>query len=88
MSDAIEYPAGLFTPAETPILPSHQVTPTPFTSGHYPIQIEGAPELGLAGEQRGFFSTGTRLDLHDHVIGVVGVARGQQVGELLLELRD
>ena len=42
----------------------------------------------LAGEQCGLFSAGTGLDLHDHVIGVVGVTRGQQVGELLLELRD
>lgn len=55
MSDAIEYPNGLFTPADTPILPGAMVTLGPFTDVVYPTQIDAAPVLGLAGEQRGFY---------------------------------
>lgn len=56
MTDQIDWPPGMFTPAETPILPAQQVTPTPFTMPIYPTQLAAPPVLGLAGEQRGFYA--------------------------------
>jgi murein DD-endopeptidase MepM/ murein hydrolase activator NlpD len=55
MTDATEYPTGLFTPAETPRLPASAVTTTPFTGALYPTQLEPLATVGLAGEQRGFY---------------------------------
>jgi len=37
----------------------------------------------VGGEQGGFFAALPRLDLHDRVAVVVGVARGEQSGQLL-----
>lgn len=56
MADEIELDPALFTPAETPILPSGLVTPGPFTNALYPTQLDTAPVLGLAGELRGFYA--------------------------------
>lgn len=56
MDDEIELPPGMFTPANTPILPAALVTATPFTSAVYPTQLGGPPTLGLAGELRGFYA--------------------------------
>jgi murein DD-endopeptidase MepM/ murein hydrolase activator NlpD len=56
MSEEIEAPAAMFTPAETPILPAAIVTITPFQSAFYPTQLGGTPILGRAGELRGFYA--------------------------------
>ncbi|MBC2662833.1 hypothetical protein H7F50_13830 [Novosphingobium flavum] len=56
MTDQIDWPLGMFTSAETPILPAQQVTPTPFISPIYPTQLGVPPVFGLAGEQRGFYA--------------------------------
>lgn len=56
MSEEIEAPRAMFTPAATPILPAVRVTTTPFQSAFYPTQMGGTPVLGLAGELRGFYA--------------------------------
>ena len=56
MSDEIEVPPALFTPAETPSLPAALVMSTPFTSVLYPTQLKPAPIIGRAGELRGFYA--------------------------------
>lgn len=57
MADQTDMELALFTPADTPVLPSHLVTTTPFTSAFYPTQVESTPTLGLAGELRGFYAS-------------------------------
>ena len=46
----------MFTPAETPILPTGLVTVTPFTNVIYPTQLAAPAILGKAGELRGFYA--------------------------------
>ena len=42
----------------------------------------------VAGEQRGLLTARARLELHNHVVAVVLVARGEQVRELFLQAHD
>ncbi len=51
----------------------------------------GVPQVHpqqVAGEQRRLLAALARLDLEDDVLAVVGVARREQLGELLLQRRD
>ena len=69
----------------------------PAEPGHGGVQDLGLPALPLgvaqvhaqqvAGEQRRLLAALAGLDLEDHVLVVVGVARHQQLLQLLLELR-
>lgn len=56
MSEQIEAPRAMFTPAATPVLPAARTTATPFETPFYPTQLGGAPILGRAGELRGFYA--------------------------------
>lgn len=56
MSDEVDLPPGMFTPAGTPQLPAAMMTATPFTSALYPTQMGGPPVIGRAGELRGFYA--------------------------------